>query len=313
MRYNLIFLILLLFYNSINAQYESLKLMDVYFGQEAPKGKAEIFMDRIISTFDEPEMCAAFLENGKEFYYNTLHNGNWTIFVTKIINGKWTIPEPINFTNGYTDRDFTFSPDGKKLFFGSNRPETSGKDKLTRLDIYVSVKTKGGIWSEPLNIGNIINTEYTENYPVVDSSGNLYFFSNRAEGLGGCEIYTSQFINGKYQKPELLGKSINSIQNDWDAFIAPDGSYLIFSSQNRNDSIGMQDLYISYKDSDGNWADAINMGTRVNSSKDEICPSVSSDGKYLFFTSRRRGNADIYWIDAHIIEEIRLLNSHKWR
>ena len=47
------------------------------------------------------------------------------------------------------------------------------------------------------------------------------------------------------------------------------------------------------------------MGPRVNSTDDEICPSVSLDGKYFFFTSRRRGNADIYWMTSEIINDLK--------
>jgi len=114
----------------------------------------------------------------------------------------------------------------------------------------------------------------------------------------------SQFSKGRYLAPVNLGPAINSKKNDWDAFIAPDESYIIFSSQNREDTLGDQDLYISYK-KDGIWIKALNMGKKVNSHSDEICPSVSLDGKYLFFTSRRRDEADIYWISSKIIQELK--------
>ena len=74
---------------------------------------------------------------------------------------------------------------------------------------------------------------------------------------------------------------------------------------NRDDTHGTQDLYLSFKNQDGSWTKAKNMGTAVNSTDDEICPSVTLDGEYLFFTSRRRGNADIYWVDAKIIEDLK--------
>lgn len=286
-----------------NAKYPSFQ--KPYFGLKAPTLYAEVFMDEHISNIDEPEMCGAFIDNGTKFYYNALYQGNWTIFETILVNNKWTIPKPINFTKDYTDRDFTISPDGQKIYFGSNRPRSKGEEILKSLDIYVSVITEIGNWSEPQNISKVINTDYFENYPSVDATGNLYFFSNRKEGLGGCEIYESKFVEGEYQKPELLGKAINSHKHDWDSFIAPDGSYIIFSSKDRDDTIGQQDLYISFKDKNGEWTKAINMGEKVNSTKDEICPSVSGNGKYFFFTSRRRGLADIYWINAQIIDSLK--------
>ena len=273
-----------------------------YFGQKAPVEKAEVFLDGIISTIQDPEMCAAFAKDGREFYYNAIFKNNWTIFSTKIVDGKWTKPEPMDFTSGYTDRDFTISPDGNKIHFGSNRPRYKGDDVLTSLDIFMTERIQGDRWAEPKNVGSPINTDHGENYPSMAQNGNLYFFSNRNDGLGGCDIYVSRFVNGRYTQSANLGHAVNSAKNDWDAFIAPDERYIIFSSQNRDDTIGGQDLYISYRKSDGAWTQAKNMGTDVNSQFAEICPSVSLDGQYLFFTSRRRGKADIYWISTEILQ-----------
>lgn len=281
------------------------ELSGPYFGEIAPKEKAEVFMNEIISTLADPEMCAGFTFDGKEFYYNALYNDNWTIFATREINGRWTKPVPVNFSAGYTDRDFTISPDGSKIYFGSDRPRVKDGEKLNRLDIFVSERIEHDKWSEPRNMGAVINTDYSENYPSVDAEGNLYFFSNRGEGLGGCEIYKSNFVEGLFQTPELMNDKINSDKHDWDSFIAPDQSFIIWSSQNRDDTIGKQDLYISFQNENGEWTKGVNMGPRVNSTGDEICPSVSLDGKYLFFTSRRRGAADIYWIDADIIDDLK--------
>ncbi len=303
----LIFLLLII--NNVPAQRSSAKesnfpeLTGPYFGREAPMEVAEIFMDGIISTLNEPEMCAAFTRNGKEFYYNAQYKGSWAILFTKEVKGKWLKPAPLWFTSNNTDRDFTLSPDGNRIFFGSNRPRKKAGKGLESLDIFYTERLPSGQWSEPKNIGLPVNTDYGENYPSVARNGNLYFFSCRNEGMGACEIYMSRFKNGHYLLPENPGSAINSSRNDWDSFIAPDESYIIFSSQNRDDTIGGQDLYISYRKNDGSWTQAKNMGPRVNSSSGEICPSVSLDGKYFFFTSRRRGKADIFWLTTDIIEE----------
>ena len=76
-------------------------------------------------------------------------------------------------------------------------------------------------------------------------------------------------------------------------------------SSDRPDGLGSGDLYISFREHDGSWMEPVNMGEPVNSSTLEYCPVVSPDGKYLFFTSRRRGNDDIYWVDAKIIDSYR--------
>lgn len=280
-----------------------------YFGQKVPKGRAEVFMDGIISKLNEDEMCAAFTRDAKEFYYNAHHKGNWAIFMTKEVDGQWMRPAPLPVTSDYTDRDFTMSPDGNKIFFGSNRPKNEGESPSGSLDIYVTERLSENRWSEPKNIGPPVNTDRGENYPSVAWNGNLYFFSNLGDSLGGCDIYVSRWENGFYTTPENLGSAVNSKKHDWDAVIAPDESFIIFSSQSRVDSIGNQDLYISYRKDDGGWTTARNMGPAVNSPHDEICPSLSLDGRCLFFTSRRRGKADIFWVDAKIIDDLRQKNS----
>jgi Tol biopolymer transport system component len=279
-----------------------------YMGQKPPGLTAEIFAPGIISTLEMPEMCAAFTADGKEFYYNAQHEGRWSIYLTKETNGRWTKPRPLAFTSGYTDRDFTMSPDGQKIYFGSNRPRENNKEPLNALDIYMTERISDVVWSAPKNVGAVVNSELGENYPSVARNGNLYFFSNRKDSYGGCDIYVSRYVDGRYLAPENLGNAINSDRNDWDSFIAPDESYIIFSSQNRIDTIGGQDLYISFRQDDGSWTNAKNMGPSVNSHSGEICPSVSLDGKYLFFTSRRRGMADIFWIDSDIINKLKPIN-----
>lgn len=276
-----------------------------YFGRQPPEEKCEIFLDGIICRKDEAEMCAAFAHNGMEFYFNKMYRGKWAIFFSRESGGAWSSPQPVNFTDNYTDRDFTLSPDGNRIYFGSNRPLGVGGEPATKLDIWVSTRKSDGSWSAPQNLGPPVNTVlYGENYPSVSNNGNLYYFSCRESGYGGCDLYFAENSGGKYLVPVPLGPEVNSDKNDWDSFIAPDESYIIFSSQNRDDTFGGQDLYISFNNGK-KWSKAINMGPGVNSFSGEICPSVSPDGRKFFFTSRRRGKADIFWISAKIINRLK--------
>ncbi len=285
----------------------SLGVSGPYLGQTPPGKQAVLFADGMISKLDEPEMCAAFSMDGKEFYFNAKHENSFSIFITKEVDGKWSIPEPLPFSDSFTDRDFTISSDGNRIYFGSNRPALKGGEKLKGLDIYfIERDEKSGLWSEPKNIGYPVNTDNGENYPCIVANGNLYYFSCRQdEGLGGCDIFRANFVDGKYESTTFMGPAINSEKHDWDAYVAPDESYLIFSSLAREDTHGTMDLYISFRNAKGEWTKAKNMGLAMNSAYDEICPSVTLDGKYLFFTSRRRGEADIFWVDAKVIEELK--------
>lgn len=76
-------------------------------------------------------------------------------------------------------------------------------------------------------------------------------------------------------------------------------------STEKDEINGSGDLYISFQEEKGSWTEPINMGKPINSNKLEFCPMISPDGKYLFFSSRRRGNEDIYWVDAKVIENLK--------
>ncbi len=212
-----------------------------YFGRQAPQKNAEIFLDGIISILEEPEMNAAFTRDGREFYYCARHKGNWALFATEEKGGRWEKPKPLSFTSDYTDRDFTMSPDGNSLFFGSNRPRQNGQPPLDALDIYVTERLVSGLWSKPKSVGPPVNTSLMENYPSVAANGNLYYFTAREDGIGRCDIYMAEFSEGRYSDPVNLGHAVNSAENDWDSFIAPDESYIIFSSQERVDTLGGHD------------------------------------------------------------------------
>ena len=134
------------------------------------------------------------------------------------------------------------------------------------------------------------------------SSKGTYFFDERTKG---GSIRYSRLIDGKHEKPRALGKQVNSGMWTAHPFIAPDESYLIWDSE-KEDGHGETDLYISFRQKDGSWGAAVNLGDKVNSKFDDAFGTVTPDGKYLFFyRSVSPGNLDIYWVDAQIIETLR--------
>jgi hypothetical protein len=69
--------------------------------------------------------------------------------------------------------------------------------------------------------------------------------------------------------------------------------------------LGEDDLYVTFKTREGEWCEPIHMGKEINTSESENRPYVSPDGKYLFYTSTIRGNRDIYWVDAKVIDGLK--------
>ena len=143
------------------------------------------------------------------------------------------------------------------------------------------------------------------------ANGNLYFGSRQSEGLGRHDIYVSRQVGGAFQKPENLGAAINTAGSEVSLYVAPDESYIIFT---RLPVGGNSDLFISFRQENGAWAEAVNMGEGINSEASDLCLIVTPDGKYLFFLSGRNGNSDVWWVDAVVIDRLRneVLDPDRW-
>ncbi len=286
-----------------------------YLGQKPPGMVPELFAPGIICT-EKYEGASAFSIDGKLFIFRRLTSYMQVypdIYMMKEMNSRWTKPQPLSFQGKYRAGDFTLAPDGKTLYFASNRPLKGDGEPLTTGDNLWKVEITEEGWSKPRPFGSLINTERHESYPSLAGNGTLYFF--RREPKVRTEIYRSRLVDGQYTEPKDLGAPINTEFDEWDPYIAPDESYLVFCST-KPAGYGEDDLYISFKKEDNSWANPINMGAEINSAGSENRPYVTLDGKYLFFTSTKRpgkgiaakaaGSRDIYWVDARIIGKFKI-------
>lgn len=286
-----------------------------------------LFAPEVISTgLSERDM--AFSPDGREMYYTiqNIKTRQSAIMRRTLQNGKWANPEIASFSGRYADLEPAFSPDGKQLFFASNRPLDDTGDAKD-YDIWVVARTTASGWSEPKNIGPMVNTSADEFYPSVTKSGTIYFTATYERGIGKEDIWQCHFVNGQYTKAEVLGEGVNSKGYEFNAFVAPDESYILFTGYGRKDDLGGGDLYISLRNADGTWAAARHLEGGINSSKIDYCPYVTPDGYYFFFTSERpqakpyadkplkyndflktlqmpgNGNGDIYWVEMKAVTE----------
>jgi len=267
-----------------------------YMGQKKPGAKAEIFAPGIVSTINANEFSSTISPDVEEFFYTYRKPGGVnSLRHTKVENGRWIIPVAPPFSYDAFEFETNFSPDGKKIYYSSERPAPVEVQRKNFPYGWVVEKINGK-WGEPEFLSLPINNELPY-YITQALNGNLYFTGNRQRG-----IYMSFFKDGQYQTPERLPDEINYLFNPGHPFIAPDESFVIFDARDGRKKSDDTDLYISYRKSDGSWTKAVNMGPAVNSDANEMCASVSPDGKFLFFNSARCGNADIYWIDAKIID-----------
>ena len=284
-----------------------LALNGEYLGQTRPGLTPLLFAPGFVST-EHGQLNAVFTNDGKEFYFTQSKRGtHFTIMVTKQVNNLWMLPETAPFSGKYSDVDHFISPKGKKFFFCSRRPLTKDGEPKKDHDFWMMERTGAG-WSEPRHLGTDVNTDREDYYPTVTKDGTLYFSSQR-EGEGTNNIFRSQLKDGKYTKAVKLSDAINTKYREFDPFIAPDESYIIFASE-RPGGYGASDLYIGFRKKDGTWTKAKNMGEAINCLSTDYTPMLSPDGKYLFFTSSRGGVGDIYWISAKIIEQLKGDGTH---
>jgi hypothetical protein len=142
---------------------------------------------------------------------------NWTgsrnklgLFTAVLKGKKWTGIKELRFnSDSYNITTPCLSPDGKKLYFASDRPDGYGGS-----DLYVCEWTNG-YWGNPVNLGPVINTEGNEAYPFVNQAGELFFSSDGHPGLGGRDIYFSKFIDSEWIIPIGLDAPVNSESNDF--------------------------------------------------------------------------------------------------
>lgn len=262
------------------AEDKSTTLTGPYLGQTLPGITPKAFAPGIVST-EHRDFSGFFSPDMKEFHFTRKSNdtGKWSLISYKYENNRWIEA----FTIPRVGRPI-LSPNGKIMHLGRQYME----------------RTPSG-WSDIKSLGSPF--EEIRIMRLMSSSNGTYVLdeSNGAKSL----LRYSRLINGKHEDPKPFGKEINT--GTWNAhpFIAPDESYLIWDGERANGQ-GDSDLYISFRQKDGSWGEAINMGDKINTPASEIGASVTPDGKFLFF-NRNDGlnNGDIYWVSMQIIEGLR--------
>lgn len=244
----------------------------------------QVFQEGVISKGDY-ESHPTFSPTGDTLYFiKCSHDlAVSAICVSYKINNKWTAPEIASFSGKYMDADPFVARDGKTIYFMSNRPLKEGDPVKDDTDIWMAKLTATG-WGTPVRLDAPVNSEADEYYPTIADNGNIYFGSPRKGGLGGSDIWRCRYENGKYLPAENLGPAINTPGNDYEAFIAPDESYLIYNSSTTTSA--HLDFYISYN-KNGVWTKAVKLPEPLNTDAIEWSPKVTRDKKWFYFSSTR--------------------------
>ena len=272
-----------------------------YLGQKPPSREPELFAPDLVSKPDRHEFGSTFSADGLEFFFSVSLRGRSETYSMTFEDDDWGPPQKILSHETFGFNDPILTPKGDRLYFISNRPHDDSTQKRDH-DIWYVEREENG-WSAPINAGPAINSPREEYYISFTTNGDLYFGSNVEapdQRRGDFDLYVSRFEDGVQQPRQRLLGDINTTAYEADVFVAPDGSYAIFSAE-RPDGLGRGDLYISFAGEDGSWSEAKNLGAPFNGRGHELCPFVTADGKYFFYTS----NGDIYWVDASVLEAYR--------
>jgi hypothetical protein len=272
---------IILFFSNCAQQNDFPALKGPYLGQKPPGMTPEKFAPGFISLSTNQEFSCAFTPDGKALYFTRRIDNKPNILFTEEGKNGWSVPKPAPFASEFMDHEPFVTYDGKRLFWGSERPTPEGEEKYA---IWYVDRTETGEWGNP----NFFR--FDAMYVTATREGNLYFTGFDKAG----DIFRMGYSAGKYQEAENVGVPINTEKNELHPLIAPDESWVIYDPW--DESYGP---YISFRLSDGSWTNPMRMDEKLQMNGYAFL--ISPDSKYLFFSSE----GDIYWVDAKIIEELK--------
>lgn len=241
----------------------------------------------------ENQLGLTFTPDGRQAFWAE-YDGAWggqrtraVIYRAELRDGSWSNPEPMPFSGQYADDDPFVSPDGRWLYFVSERPANDA-DEEPDADIWrYSLVDDGRLEHLSINSGA---AEYS---PVVTASGTLYFASARAGGPGQGDIYRAAPLAGDFAAATALGAAINSSYGEWNLWVSDDESELIFEASSRPTNVSVSgDLYYSWRTPAG-WTAAVPIAG-LNTAGSDLYPRLHPDGHTLYYTTAMKdGHARI--------------------
>ncbi|MEI6138100.1 MAG: OmpA family protein [Mariniphaga sp.] len=196
----------------------------------------------------------------------------------------------------FTDAEYEEALKNIEQFNRLKKPLTADENQLLESCRFAVKAIKTPVPFQPENAGPAINTPAEEYWPSLNGESNALIFTrlikNDSTGkkifMPQEDFYLSRTDSNSWQKAKPLGPPINTDDNEGAQCISPDGRLLFFTGCSRGDGLGSCDIYMSVKKK-GIWSEPVNLGSPVNSTFWESQPSISADGRWLYFTSNRKG------------------------
>lgn len=236
-----------------------------------------------------------YYEAGQPVYWPSLDVTGETLLFTKQEENRETMwmlkdrePYPLNFKTTGNYGASSLTADGQMMYFSMN----SGRNGF---DIYVAYRLSDTTWSEPVNLGEPVNTDGWEGQPAISADGRRMFFAaNREGGRGGSDIWFSRLLrresNGRqiWSQPRCL--YFNTPGDEMAPFLYFDNKTLFFASDGYP-GMGRKDIY---KVDVEEVSKPLNIGITVNSQREELGFIVDGSGEWGYFTSDVSGKRCIY-------------------
>lgn len=290
--------VLVLFLNACNSKNKQSKdtasptPVVSYFGQKTPGMTPEIFAPDVVSVTGRYEYALSFSPTMDELYFSgNKEDENQTVYFSKLKDQKWTQPKKANFTKGKKKNEFEafVSPNNKRIYF-------STYDSIFHDENIWYVDRLKDSWSEAKKLNSPMNNDIVF-YANAANNGDIFYTS-----ISKLKMYYAPNKNGTFPEVHEV-----EIEHGAHGFITPDQDFLLVDAKKDNDKTKDRDIHVCFKKKNGEWTKPINLGSTVNSDFTETCPSITPDGKYLFFSRYNEENrvSNIYWVSAAVIANVK--------
>jgi Tol biopolymer transport system component len=230
----------------------------------------------------------AFTPDGQTVVFARGQGPTRRIYLSHRQAGIWSTPERAPFSDQWMDLEPAMAPDGSYLVFISNRPAKAGgkaldgyfggKPQPGRGGNLWRVNREGNRWGTPVRLPDIVNASPATYSPAVAADGSLYFMRPDPQSHR-LRIYFSQFSDGRFQPPILLPlPSSQGVTADVDPAIAPNKSFIVFSSNRKPAAADASDLFLAFATPAG-WGPPIHLGPSGQEAR--LDPNLST----LYFTA----------------------------
>lgn len=249
----------------------------------------------VISTGLQETSAALSADNNTLYFMRSdLAEKDDTILVSHRQGDRWSSPEVAPFSGQWHDSEPAMSPDGKRLYFVSNRPPHPGDTPImaemdghtfTGKHLWYVERQPNGHWGAPVHVDGALNDGAMIYNPSIAANGDIYFSAHRRDSGKAYQIYVARWTAHGYADPERVDLG-DVDHNRMDPSIDPQQRFLVYAG-NEGDSLGSADIYIAFRDGNGHWGKPVHIPGDVNSSSLENAPSLGRRFGELYVSSSR--------------------------